>query len=167
MSEQRPASRLSARSVVIAVALAAAALPASAQDSVTIQVPIGVSFQVSDVSRSSNGSPESSTLSFSSANLTGGHVLRVSLQADAAAFTPPSGAGIPASKVTWTAFSATGGTAFNGTVGSSAYNLVFQSAPTATSGQVDLTWSLAAPGSGTRAGSHQLAIRWKVESITP
>ena len=36
-----------------------------------------------------------------------------------------------------------------------------------TSGRVDLGWPLAAPGSGIRAGTHQLTIRWKVESITP
>ena len=36
-----------------------------------------------------------------------------------------------------------------------------------TSGHVDLAWSLAALGSGIRAGNHQLTIRWKVESIAP
>jgi hypothetical protein len=44
---------------------------------------------------------------------------------------------------------------------------VFQSDPARTSGHVDLAWTLAAPGSGIRAGTHQLTIRWKLESITP
>ena len=34
-------------------------------------------------------------------------------------------------------------------------------------GHVDLAWSLAAPGSGIRAGIHQLTIRWKLEVVTP
>jgi hypothetical protein len=41
-----------------------------------------------------------------------------------------------------------------------------QSDPARTSGHVDLGWTLAAPGSGIRAGNHHLTIRWKVESIT-
>jgi hypothetical protein len=60
-----------------------------------------------------------------------------------------------------------GGTGWNGTLGSSSYALVFQSDPARTSGHVDLAWTLAAPGSGIRAGNHQLTIRWKLESITP
>lgn len=145
----------------------ASVLSAAAQETVRITVPSAVSFAVTDVSRSTTGVPSTARISFSDAILIPGRALRVSLKADAAAFTPPSGSSIPASNVSWTTAGANGGTGSNGTLSTSSYVLVFQSAPVTLSGYVDLGWTLAAPGSGIRAGSHQLTIRWKVESITP
>ena len=84
-----------------------------------------------------------------------------------APFTPPSGPSIPASNVSWSNLGANGGLGMNGTLSSSSYALVFQSDPASTSGHIDLGWTLSAPGSGIRAGNHQLTIRWRVESITP
>ena len=152
------------------IAMAAAVLSAGAQETVTISVPLAASFPVTDVSRSTSGAPNVTTVSFFYANLTPGKALRVSVQADAAAFTPPSGSSMPASNVSWNNLGASGGLGWNGTLGSSSFALVFQSNPLTapgTSGHVDLSWTLAAPGSGIRAGNHQLTIRWKVESITP
>ena len=152
------------------IALAAAVLSAGAQETVTISVPVAVSFPVTDVSRSTSGAPNETTVSFSNANLSPGKALRVSVQADAAAFTPPSGSSMPASNVSWNNLGASGGIGWNGTLGPSSFALVFQSNPLTTpgtSGHVDLSWTLAAPGSGIHAGNHQLTIRWKVESITP
>jgi hypothetical protein len=60
-----------------------------------------------------------------------------------------------------------GGTGVNGIISASSYGLVFQSDPGSSSGHVDLAWALSAPGTGIRAGTHQLTLRWKVESITP
>jgi hypothetical protein len=151
-------------------ALIAAAGSARAQETVTISVPMAISFPVTDVSRSTSGTPGVTTIGFSNANLSPGKALRVSAQADAASFTPPSGAGMPASNVSWTNLGASGGIGWNGTLSSSSFALVFQSNPLAapgTSGHVDLSWTLAAPASGIRAGHHQLTIRWKVESISP
>jgi hypothetical protein len=88
------------------------------------------------------------------------------VQPDAAAFTPPSGPSIPASNVSWSNLGANGGVGMNGTLSSSSYALVFQSDPGRTSGHIDLRWTLSAPGSGIRAGNHQLTIRWKIESVT-
>ena len=149
------------------MAWAAVAASAAAQDTVNIVVPPAVSFSITDVTQSTSGGPNPMTVSFSNAHLSPGRALRVSVQADGAAFTPPSGLGIPTSKVSWTTVGASGGTGLNGTLSSSSYTLVFQSDPARTSGHVDLAWTLAAPGSGIRAGSHQLTIRWKLESITP
>ena len=148
-------------------ALGAAAVSAAAQETVNISVPMAVSFAVTDVSRSTSGAPNFTTISFSNANLSPGKALRVSVQPDAAAFMPPSGSSIPASKVSWTNLGANGGVGLNGTLSAASFALVFQSDPARTSGHVDLGWTLAAPGSGIRAGNHQLTIRWKVESITP
>jgi hypothetical protein len=169
MSRSRAAGTL--RIVLLGIiAMAAAVLSAGAQETVTISVPLAVSFPVTDVSRSTSGAPNVTTVSFSNANLSPGKALRVSVQADAAAFTPPSGSSMPASNVSWNNLGASGGLGWNGTLGSSSFALVFQSNPLTapgTSGHVDLSWTLAAPGSGIRAGNHQLTIRWKVESITP
>ena len=148
--------------VRIAAVWAAAVVPGAAQETVSISVPMAVDFQVSDVSRSTSGTPDVTTINFS--DMTPGKALRVSVRADAAAFTPPSGPGIPASNVAWNSL---GGLGSDGTLSSSAYTLVYQSNPVATSGYIDLQWTLAAPGSGIRAGSHGLTIRWKLESITP
>lgn len=148
-------------------AWAATVVSAGAQETVSIAVPSAVSFSVTDVSSSTSGSPSPTTISFSNASLNSGNALRVSVQADASAFTPPRGSSIPASKVTWSTLGAAGGTGWNGTLNSTSYALVFQSNPSPTSGHIDLEWTLAAPGSGVRAGIHQLTIRWKLESITP
>jgi hypothetical protein len=145
----------------------AGAQSAGAQETVTISVPLAVSFPVTDVSRSTSGAPDVTTVSFSNASLNPGRALRISVQPDAAAFTAPSGSSIAASNVSWTSLGANGGIGMNGTLSSSSYALVFQSDPTRTSGRIDLAWTLAPPGSGIRAGNHQLTIRWKVESIAP
>lgn len=152
--------------VLCALAGAAASVPAAAQETVNITVPTVVSFPVGDITSSTSGTPSPSTVSYSSASLMG-KALRISVTADAAAFTPPGGAGIPVSKVSWSILGQNGGTGTGGTLSSSSYGRVFQSNPASTSGHVDVAWSLAAPGSGIRAGNHQLTIRWKVESIMP
>ena len=143
------------------------AVSAAAQETLTIFVPLAVSFTVTDVSRSTSAAPNVTTVSFSNASLSPGKALRISVQPDAAAFLPPSGSSIPASNVSWSNLGADGGLGINGTLSSFSYALVFQSDPARTSGHIDLGWALAPPGSGIRAGNHQLTIHWKVESITP
>jgi hypothetical protein len=149
------------------VALAATVASATAQETVSIAVPPAVGFSVTDVSASTPGSPSPATISFSNASLNSGKSLRISVQADASAFTPPSGSSIPASKVSWTTLGAAGGVGMNGTLSATSYTLVFQSNPSPSSGHADLEWTLAAPGGGVRAGLHQLTVRWKLESIMP
>lgn len=147
--------------------LVAIAAPVAAQDTVNIEVPSAIYFYVTDVSISTSAGPGPATVIFANANLSSGRALRVSVQADAASFTSPGGPSIPTSKVSWTSVGAAGGTGWSGTLSSSSYALVLQSDVGRTSGYVDLDWTLAPPGSGIRAGDHQLTIRWKVESITP
>jgi hypothetical protein len=164
----RSAPLLVARLAVLGAAVCAAAVvTAGAQETVSISVPLAVDFQVTDVSRATSGRPDVTTISFSNASLGPGKALRVSVQPDAMTFTPPGGPSIPVSNVSWNNLGANGGLGWNGTLSSASFMLVYQSDPTRTSGHVDLGWTLAAPGSGIRAGSHQLMIRWKVESITP
>jgi CheY-like chemotaxis protein len=53
----------------------------------------------SSVDTATSGGPNPTTIAFSNANLKSGKALRVSVQADGAAFTPPSGSSIPTSNV--------------------------------------------------------------------
>jgi hypothetical protein len=106
-------------------------------------------------------------VSFAGPSLGIGRALRLSVQADGATFAAPGGTPMPASLVSWTTLGASGGLGWAGTLTASSYGLVFQGDPGAAASHVDLGWVLGAPGSGTRAGLHQLTIRWKIESISP
>ena len=152
---------------VAAVMAVAGATPSVAQETVSVTVPAGIYFHVTDVSRSTSGMPTSTRIAFSDSSLDIGKALRLSVHADTSTFEPPAGPPIPASLVSWTALGASGGVGWNGTLSSSSYELVFQVDPGEASAHVDLAWALAPPGSGIRAGMHQLTIRWKIESITP
>jgi hypothetical protein len=151
------------------VALAAAVGSAGAQETVTIAVPMAVSFPVTDVSRSTSGAPGLSTISFSNANLSPGRALRVSgrrmphhlRRRTVRAFPPRTCHGPTLGRV---------GHRMERDAGLILFWARVPEQPLAaprTSGHVDLSWTLAAPGSGIRAGHHQLTIRWKVESIAP
>ena len=137
----------------------------SAPDIVSISIPAAVGFAVTNVSAATSGSP-SGTVSFASLNTAGSRVLRISVKADTD-FIPPSGPSIPASRVSWSTSAASNGTGSNGTLSTSAYGQLFQSGNGKKNGSVNVSWSLAAPGGGIRAGVHTLTVRWKLESINP
>lgn len=155
------------RSGGAALALWLAAVPLTAQETVQVSVPGWMSFDVFDVSASTTGSPEPTRVEFSGADLHPGNVLRISVRAESASSSSPGGEAIPASRVSWRATGAAGGTASDGTLGDLAYGVVFQSSPGATAGWVDLVWTLAPPGSGVDAGTHEITLRWQFESIVP
>lgn len=133
-------------------------------ESVMVFGPVAISFAVTNVSVSTAGNPSPTPMSFSNAVLTSPHVVRLSVKADSD-FVPPSGAAIPASKVSWTTSTAVNGTGSAGTLSKTVYVQIFQSAATKTSGSVNVTWTLAAPGTPLRAGAHGLTMRWKLEAI--
>ena len=161
-------SRISLRQSILALAAVTLLAPTKAgAESVNVSLPASVSFFVANVSASTTGSPDPTAISFDSADLVLGNRLRISVQADAADFTPPAGTAIPASKVSWTTSGAVGGTGSNGTLSSSSYSQVYQSNPSPSFGSVNVVWDLAAPGSGIRAGDHTLTVRWKLESVAP
>jgi hypothetical protein len=143
--------------------------PAAPQESVQVVLPAAVSFTVFDVSVPAAGSPDPTRLEFTAIDLQAGNALRVSVQAEAANFTPPApgGSPIPASRISWTTSGAQGGAGTSGTLSDSAYGQVFQSSTAASSAQVDVHWTLAAVGGGVRAGWHDLTLRWKLESVVP
>ena len=143
----------------------AADLPAAVDD-VRITIPAAVTFDVTNVSVPTTGSPIADTVQFNSLTVPVGRVLRISVKADGD-FVPPGGPAIPASKVSWTTSGATNGVGSSGVLSTSAYGQLFQSAAAKKSGNVDVTWLLTAPGTSVRAGLHRLTIRWKLDAITP
>lgn len=133
-------------------------------ESTFITLPASLSFAVTNVSANTVGNPNPTPVSFSTAVLNAGKVLRVSVKADSN-FVPPSGTAIPASRVSWTTANPVRVTGSNGTLSTSAYGQVFQSTPNKTSGSLNVTWTLAAPGTPLHAGNHTMTMRWKVESF--
>ena len=141
---------------------------AAADEVVEVVLPSAVDFEVMDVSVATTGSPNPVRVGFQRPELIGGNALRVSVRADAGSFTAPGGQAIQASGVSWTTAGSSNGTGWNGTLTDGSYTLLFEGDPNAESGHADFEWTLAAPGAGgLRAGSHQLTIRWKVESVKP
>ncbi len=130
-----------------------------------IVVPPTIMFQVPDVSASSTASGPT-TVSFDQAVLGLGEALRISVKAEGD-LTLPGGSSIPATSISWTTSNIVSGIGMNGALNKTTYTTVFQSTVGAASGRVDLTWTLAAPGASVRAGTHQAALRWKFEAITP
>jgi hypothetical protein len=137
-----------------------------AAETVTVTFPAATSFTVTDVTVTTTGNTDPQTFSYSASALTAGHALLVSVQANAANFSAPGGAGatIPCGNVSWTISSAQRGTGSPGTL-STAYTLVYTSQVNPTNGNVKLHWFLAPPPSGIYAGAHTLVVTWKLESM--
>ena len=145
------------------------ARPASAQPRrVTITVPPGVGFVVSNIAVSSPGSPSAFLISFTnSSSLKKNDSFNISVKADTATFTGPPGTTgpIPASAVSWTA-ATTSGVAAGGTLSSASYSQVYASPNDPLSGDVTLHWTLGPlTAAGLRAGTHTLTVRWRLEFL--
>lgn len=142
-------------------------LTASVAEQARVTVPAGVTFTVSDVTGATAAaaagiSVESIVLS------TATQQLRISVQANAAAFTPPeSGATTwDASDVSWNAASWTNATGAAGSLSNASYSTVATcTADTSACSTSGLVFSLGAKPTVKRAGSHTLVVTWKFESI--
>ena len=133
-------------------------------EQVNVIVSSSVNFTVLNVAASSSGSP-SATVNYSSASLTPGHKLKISVQPGAANFTTSTGSAIPASNASWTVSAASGGSGSSGTLSWGSWTQVYLSNADPTSGSVSLDFSLAAPGSGVKAVMQSLNLQWKFESL--
>jgi len=154
---------------VLVLLLASAARPASAQHTLTVAVPAGVSFSVADVGASTSGSPGSTQITWSTAvGFATSDKFRVSVQPDSSTFSGPGTTRIAVSKVSWTA-SASSGNPSNGTLAAGAYTAVYVSPnklKSTSSGTITLNWTLAAiAAAGLRSGTHNLTVRWKFEAF--
>ena len=146
------------------------ALTASVSEQASVSVPSGVTFTVTDIS-SATAAPAASVSVSNIVLASHSKQLKLSVKADAASFTAPSGSGAgavtwSASDVSWGAPAWTNGTGATGTLSGSAFNNVATSDPTATSmSTTGLVFTLAGKNTVNRSGNHTLNITWKVESI--
>ena len=134
-------------------------------ESVRVTAPSLLTFDVADVDVVTYASGGVFTVSFDQAVLRPGRGVRISvLGMD---LTPPSGAAIQASALSWTTSGAINGVGVNGTLSKSQYRTVFEGVPGVTTGRVDLTWSLDLGNRNVRAGTHTGQLRWRIETFIP
>ena len=142
-------------------------LTANVSEQAKVTVPSGVTFSVNDVTASTAASAASVTVQ-NIVLATATKQFKVSLQANAAAFTPPVGGATTwsASDVSWNAATWTTATGASGTLSNSAYNAVATcDADTAACSTTGLVLTLAAKSTVKRSGNHTLVVTWKFESI--
>ena len=143
-------------------------LTASVGTQADVSVPSGVSFSVVNAQHSTDSVVQS--VSATSLVLDTGHVLKISLQANAASFTKPVGGTITwsASDVSWNAPAWTGGTGSTGSLSNTAYNTVATSTVNAAAlSTTALKFTLAAKPTVDRAGDHTLVCTWKFDCVSP
>ena len=141
-------------------------LTATVSPQARVDVPAGVSFTVNDINAASVASAAAVTIT-GIVTPTASSQLRLSLQADAAAFTPPSaGTSWSATDVTWAAGGWTNATGAAGTLSSAAYNTVATCDANATACSTSgLVFTLGANTAVNRSGNHTLVVRWRLQAI--
>ena len=142
-------------------------MTASVSEQARVNVPGSATFNVTDIASNTVASAVSVTIN----NVvleTASKQLKISLQADAASFTPPVALATTwdAGDVSWNAATWTSATGAAGTLSESAFTEVATcAADTAGCSTTGLTFTLA-PNTGVkRSGNHTLAVTWKFESI--
>jgi hypothetical protein len=142
-------------------------LTANVSDQARVTVPAGVTFSVTNIAASTAASGASITVD----NIVlpaATNQLKISLQANAASFTPPVAGATTwgAGDVTWNAATWTNATGASGTLSSSAYNTVSTcAADTGSCSTTGLVFTLGAKTTVKRSGNHTLIVTWKFESI--
>ena len=91
---------------------------------------------------------------------------RIAVKAATANFSTSYGTAIAANKVSWTTSGVSGGSGSSGTLSSSSWTQVFLSNTNPSSGSITLRFTLAAPGSGTKAGLESLGLSWRFSSVS-
>ena len=142
-------------------------LTATVSEQARVTVPAGVTFNVTNVGAITAATAASVSID----NIvlsTATKQLRVSLQANAASFTPPVGGATTwdAADVSWNAATWTSATGAGGTLSSAAYTEIATcDADTADCSTTALVFSLGAKSTVQRAGNHTLVVTWRFESI--
>ena len=141
-------------------------LTASVSEQASVTVPAGVTFTVNDTG-SATAASAASVSATGIVLATATKQLKISLQANAATFTQPSGAITwNASDVTWNAATWTNATGSAGTLSNSAYNTVATCTAGASScDTTGLAFTLASKPTIVRSGNYTLVVTWKFESI--
>lgn len=151
--------RARAAALLLAGALrgVAAVAQLSGEERVDLALPESVLFQVTDLA--AKGAPVTTPLAFRRVLLLPGRALRISARAEVA------GSAGEAPAISFATTRARGGTGSWGRLRSGDYTPVFESAPLAAWGDVEIAWRLESAGKVERAGPHTVTLRWKVESV--
>ena len=142
-------------------------LTATVSEQARIVVPASVSFNVGNIANSTAASAATVTIDrmvLASAT----KQLRISVQANAASFTPPAVGATTwsASDVTWNAASWTRATGVSGVMSSVSFTQVATCDPGAADcSTTDLIFTLGAKPTVNRSGAHTLIVTWKFEGI--
>lgn len=147
----------------VLVGVAVLLLSAAMAEAAFVTVPASLTFQVTDPSSATQGTPNPFVVSFGSHTPFGDGYVQISVRAESLGFTP-SYPGLDASDVTWTALLAAGGTGVPGTLDTS-FRPVFVGWPLQVNGDVHLIWSLAPLPAGTPSGTYILVLDWAFEVI--
>jgi hypothetical protein len=142
-------------------------LTANVSEQARVQVPAGVTFNVNNVASNTPASAASVTVD-SIVLASASKQLKISLQANAASFTPPvTGATTwAAGDVSWNAATWTNATGASGTLDNGAYNQVATcTADAATCSTTGLVFTLGQKSTVKRSGNHTIQVTWKFESI--
>ena len=141
-------------------------LTATVSEQARVTVPTGVTFTVADTSGSTAASAATVTID-NIVLATALKQLKVSLQADAAAFTPPVAlaATYAASDVSWNAATWTNATGASGTLSTTFTAVATCAADAASCSTTGLIFTIGPKTTVKRSGNHTLNVTWKIESI--
>lgn len=167
----RRAAALSLIAALLSVFPTAAGLHAAGQipalfESVRLRVPTLVHFDVVNVSQMTPATGGPTRIEFDDGVITPGRVVRISVKADGD-LVPASGSPVDVSAISWTTSGAISGAGLSGALSKTTFTPVFEGTLLATSGRVDVVWTLLSRGPELRAGPLQVTLRWKVESVIP
>ncbi len=142
---------------------------ANVSEQADVTVPATVTFNVTDVTTTTDAT---GAVSATSIVLTDLYALKISLQGNAAAFTPPAAGGTTwdVGDVSWAAGTWTNGTGAANTLSNSVYSELATSDDNAPSTSSTVTFTLAAKATAdpaVKAGNHTLIATWKFESVGP
>ncbi len=142
-------------------------LTANVSEQARVLVPAGVTFNVTNIGAATVSDAASVTVD-QIVLATATKTLRMSLYANAAAFTPSVGGAVTWARgdVSWSAGTfSNGGTGATGTLAATAGAVANCAADVAACSTTNLVFTLAANASVKRSGNHTLVMTWKFESI--
>jgi hypothetical protein len=144
-------------------------MTATVSEQATVVVPATVTFNVSNVGAITTSSAAATVTITQIVLSSATKQLKVSMQANAASFTPPVAGATTwsASDVSWLAPTWTNGTGAGGTLSNTAFTALGTCTADVTSCSTtgSLFFYLAAKNTVKRSGNHTLVVTWKFESI--
>jgi len=143
-------------------------LNATITEQAKVQVPATVAFTVNDISSNTASAAQSVTITNIALDSATSQ-LKISVQANAASFTPPVALAntYAAGDVSWNAATWTNATGVTGTLSNTAYNQVATcAADSAACNTTGLVFTIGPKTTIKRSGLHSMVITWKFEEVS-